>query len=376
MLQLYSSTFGIVQMKSTIIGTSVLFVLIGVLTWFGNSQIQQGDFDLMYAQEFAGSIHRGTEPLTIISVGDIMLGRNVEVLRQKNGDDYPFLKIADFFKSADMVTANLEGPIPLVHMQTPSGSTRFSFQDSAPALLQENNIKMVSLANNHTFDYGESGYDNTASLLGKDSILVSGHPKSVDNRAVATAEINGEKISFISFNTIYNPAFDLAKAVSIVSDTKSREQSTIIINIHWGIEYATTSSKMQKDIGHALVDAGADIIIGSHPHVVEEMEIYKGKPIFYSLGNAVFDQYFSTETQHGLAVETTLAKKSIALHLFPFLSNKSQPEVLQGTDRSDWLTDFAAKSDPVYQSQIEKGAIVLPRFPNEVGTNASTSTSN
>jgi poly-gamma-glutamate synthesis protein (capsule biosynthesis protein) len=101
----------------------------------------------------------------------------------------------------------------------------------------------------------------------------------------------------------------------------------LVVNIHWGEEYKADPNNRQKEMAHLLIDAGVDVIIGHHPHVVQTVETYKNKPIFYSLGNFIFDQYFSPETQKGLAVEIIFTSKDIEYKTHFFHSNLSQVEL-------------------------------------------------
>ena len=98
----------------------------------------------------------------------------------------------------------------------------------------------------------------------------------------------------------------------------------VIVNMHWGREYEHQYNKRQQEIAQALVDRGADMIIGHHPHVVQGMEIYHNKPIFYSLGNFIFDQYFSADTQEELAVEAVIDGEGMELVLHPLKSRASR----------------------------------------------------
>jgi poly-gamma-glutamate synthesis protein (capsule biosynthesis protein) len=122
------------------------------------------------------------------------------------------------------------------------------------------------------------------------------------------------------------------------------ESDLVVVNIHWGDEYKTISNARQRALAHRMIDAGADIIIGHHPHVVEEMEIYHNRPIFYSLGNFVFDQYFSKETQEGLAVGVVASTSSISLTIFPLQSVQSQIQQLDFESSFKYMNAWFAKS--------------------------------
>jgi poly-gamma-glutamate synthesis protein (capsule biosynthesis protein) len=115
--------------------------------------------------------------------------------------------------------------------------------------------------------------------------------------------------------------------------------------MHWGIEYKNISNDAQRNLAHLLIDKGVDAVIGAHPHVVEEAELYKNKPIFYSLGNFIFDQYFSEETQEGLSVGLILQDGAVkSAYLFPMYGVKSQVQLMEEERRDKFLEWFNENS--------------------------------
>src|SRR3989344_6571107 len=120
----------------------------------------------------------------ILFVGDIMLGRHVETLLERHGQEYPFERIREVLVDYDEIVANVEGPIMREHVPTPSGSTRFSFGPYASALLRDNAISIVSLANNHTFDFGKEGFNETTRFLDEAGVAGVGHPFFLDSAYV------------------------------------------------------------------------------------------------------------------------------------------------------------------------------------------------
>jgi poly-gamma-glutamate synthesis protein (capsule biosynthesis protein) len=107
---------------------------------------------------------------------------------------------------------------------------------------------------------------------------------------------------------------------------------------HWGTEYEAIHSASQEKLAHSWIDAGADIIIGSHPHVIQDAEMYKNRPIFYSVGNFVFDQSWSEPTQRGLIVAGKFKGDTLEIVLLPTVIKKLQPELLSGTQKTDFIT--------------------------------------
>ena len=136
---------------------------------------------------------------------------------------------------------------------------------------------------------------------------------------------------------------------------------TIIVLIHWGTEYSLKSSPAQQSLAHQLIDAGADLIIGHHPHVVQDIEQYNDKLIFYSLGNFIFDQYFSNEVQQGLLVGLEFQDKQLVFDLLPIQSKLSQPFLMEGNIRETFLKRLAGRSSPSLSTDIELGRIYIDK---------------
>ena len=296
---------------------------------------------------------------TLLSVGDIMLGRYIETLINGAGENYPFEKIKQFLRGIDIVSGNLEGTIIKDHGQTPDFSTKFSFSPSVVKTLRLNNFNLVSLANNHALDYGENGLTETTDFLKQFEIAASGHPSKIERTNVVMKNVRGQKFAFASFN--FTSAYPKEQeAYQLVKNLKEKN-NFVVVNIHWGEEYALKANDFQKITAHTLIDNGADLIIGHHPHVVQEIEQYKNKIIFYSLGNFIFDQYFSKYTKEGLAIGTTLNDREVVYRLFPIDIVQSQPSLMTGAKTQEWLGGLSTRSDPALIEQIKSGMIVVPR---------------
>jgi len=148
------------------------------------------------------------------------------------------------------------------------------------------------------------------------------------------------------------------KAVAVEIAAAKKDGDIVIVYPHWGDEYQHKHDARQSELAHAFIDAGADAVIGSHPHVIEGAEIYEGKPIFYSLGNLVFDQYFSDDTQQGLALRLNVDSAGIAsVDLLPYEIPQSQPAFVDGDVKAKLLQEIASWSDPGLKDQIEAGSI-------------------
>ncbi len=296
-------------------------------------------------------------PSRLLFFGDIMLGRNVEVMTEKNGQDWLFEKLDSLLLPETFIVANLEGPIVTDHTPTPTGSFSFSFLDTSAELLARHNFDAVSLANNHTLNQGDDGFVETQKHLANAGVEYVGHPIEMGEEYVLSTVVNEQPLTIAGFNMTfaYN---DPNAAVATIASLTEKSEAPIIVVMHWGEEYQPHSNKTQQDLAHRLIDAGANLIIGAHPHVVQEVESYNDKLIFYSLGNFIFDQYFSVETQQGLAVGIDLTADGLmTATLYPLESVKSQPALMTEPDRSAFLSAIASRSSADLAEALRQGEI-------------------
>ena len=152
---------------------------------------------------------------------------------------------------------------------------------------------------------------------------------------------------------------EIIKAIKTVKSLNP--DNFLIISLHWGEEYKLINSSAQQKFAHQVIEAGADLIIGHHPHVVQNIEKYQGKLIFYSLGNFIFDQYFSPDTQQGLAVGLEIYPKNLVYRLFPLQINLSQPVLMEQNKASEFLIQLAKRSDDKLVDEIKDGIIKIER---------------
>lgn len=277
-------------------------------------------------------------------VGDVMLGRNVEVLMDKFGYSHPFASTTEIFKKADFIVANLEGPVPLRHIHTNSGEMSFSFPAYIPKTLFENGIDAVSLANNHTYDKGSNVFMETVESLKNELVSSFGHPVKQNISHVGHYEVKGISFSLIGFNATF-PSFKIEEVSNVIIETRLMyPNNRIIVFMHWGDEYQLISNTNQKEISKKLHDAGADLIIGAHPHVTQEISCEGiGRCTIYSLGNFIFDQYFSKDVEQGVVAYVTLDKNAIKdIELVPIEGNHSQPKIMSNT--TEFISDLLKRS--------------------------------
>lgn len=275
------------------------------------------EFPLRFTK--VGFINTRPKPEAIIILtGDIMLGRSVMATSLgKNDPIYPFSKVAERLNGANLVFGNLENPIVEGCPTTTSGMI-FCASPTMIAGLKYAGIDVVNLANNHTKNYGEEGYIKTKDLLKREGI------DFVGDENLVVKEVNGIKFGFVGFNFVGTKLRDFD--YQLIRDSKSKVD-VLIVMVHWGIEYMPEPSATQKEIAHSLIDNGADVVVGNHPHWVQGYDTIDGKPIFYSLGNFVFDQAWSEETKSGLAIRLTYEETKLKkIEEMPvYMENFAQP---------------------------------------------------
>jgi poly-gamma-glutamate capsule biosynthesis protein CapA/YwtB (metallophosphatase superfamily) len=254
-----------------------------------------------------------SEDAEIIFVGDLMFDRYIREVANRKGNDFILKKITDDLNKSDFVVANLEGPItdkPSKSIGSEFESPEnyiFTFNPNLISTLQKNNIKLVNIGNNHILNFGKDGLEQTIDNLKNNSIEYFGDVRNNPSKGrYRIIEINKIKIGFVNYNQFSKKSSE--NALEDIRKIKNRTDF-VVVYTHWGKEYENKANISQKKLAHSFIDEGADLIIGSHPHVVQEREIYNEKLIYYSLGNFVFDQYFKEETKRGLIAKIKFNKK-------------------------------------------------------------------
>jgi len=265
--------------------------------------------------------------IRMVFVGDIMLNRGVEYMIKIHNNDWkwPFLKIVDYLKKADILFGNLESVIS--DKGTNVGSI-YSLRAEPETIegLTFAGFDILSLANNHAFDYTAQALKDTLVRLKMAGISFVGADL---NQAGAFSpiirQIKETKIAFLAYTNLGPHVWragpdtpgiawiDRSDFEEIQEDIQKakQESNVLIVSLHAGIEYDSKPNQFQQDFSKMAIEAGADLVIGHHPHVVQAYEKYKDGWIFYSLGNFVFDQGFSEETLQGQMVEVVIENGKI-----------------------------------------------------------------
>ena len=282
---------------------------------------------------------KADNPINMLFFGDMMLDRFVAEKIKQNGLGYIFGRLDKdgFYDGHDLISANLEGAVTGAGAHYPPVKEfDFAFNPEVMAGLKRYNFNFFNLANNHFGDQGEQGMDETRKNLDKLGFYYAGCDNGITGDCSARIiDVKGYKIGMIGFGAVGN-VLDASKSEQIIRELKDKTD-LVMVNAHWGEEYSAQFNRLQQELAHGFIDAGADAVIGHHPHVAQGMEVYKNKPIFYSLGNFVFDQYFSAETQTGLAVEFIFNGQGLDYKLHPFASKNSQIRLLDAKEKDDFL---------------------------------------
>ena len=258
------------------------------------------------------------KPVVMVATGDVMLGRSVNAkMRALDNWQHPFLKTAHLLKSADLTFINLESPFADNCPTTNEGMIFCADPRAIEGLLLAG-IDIVSLANNHARNYGQAGLDKTTSLLKENGLHPVGEGESL------LLEVEGIKFGFLAFNLT---GWYAQEEILTLVEKMDPQVDVLVVSFHWGVEYASRPSDRQVALAHRVVESGADLILGHHPHVIQPVEEYLGATIVYSLGNFVFDQPWSEATKKGLVGIFTFENKKLVQSEFKeiYIEGYSQP---------------------------------------------------
>ena len=297
------------------------------------------------------------DTITMHFFGDMMFDRDVRNNMKKHGNDYVFQNLERFMMGSDLVVGNLEGAITTNKSIAGSLSPLlFTFDPSVAATMKKFGITDVSLANNHSRNFGQDGFDQTRYYLKKNGIRYFGDQINKQNISY-WADVRGTKIGWVGYSAFGHNKNDVIDEIRRMR----KEVDVLVVMPHWGAEYQLVHNTSQTRLAHIFIDAGADMVIGAHPHVIQPMEIYKGKPIFYSLGNFVFDQYFSKDVTVGLSVGVEWEHDQMKLRLFVLENNLGKIDLATPEKRDEVLQRISKTSKVTLEiaTQIKNGVVHL-----------------
>ena len=289
----------------------------------------------------------------IVATGDVIPARAVNYETIKRNDfTWPFQKTADVVKDADITFINLETPLLHACPVTQQGMIFCGDAKHVEGLLLAG-VDIASLANNHAGNYQEKGVEETVQLLQDTGIAVVGtatiNPTVID--------IRGMKFAFLGYDDITTPQPGVANVdeETIKKDIANAKTQAdyVIVTYHWGVEYRDQPDDRQIYLGHFTIDAGADLVIGNHPHWIQPVEMYKpslpspdgerkNKLITYAHGNYIFDQMWSEETKKGVICRYTFYDNQLVdVEYLPlYIENYGQPHFLEDEQKQKVLEDM------------------------------------
>lgn len=269
---------------------------------------------------YCAPAHAQASDIKILFVGDVMLdGLPGKYIGQ--GKD-PFSQFSEVFERADIKIGNLECVVGTTGTAEDKPYT-FRARPAVVPLLKKY-FSAVSVANNHTGDFGPKAFSSMLDLFDAAGLKYFGGGK--DLRAAlepALFDVRGKRIAVLGYDFFFPRSFEALDdrpgtawgendyVVASIKRAKEFYKADIVITYpHWGWEYEKIASPRERKLAHLMLDSGADAVIGGHPHVTQNIEVYKGKPIFYSLGNFIFDGFDDPETTTGWLLELSIRTDS------------------------------------------------------------------
>ncbi|MCH6582510.1 MAG: CapA family protein [Proteobacteria bacterium] len=310
------------------------------------------------------AIEPGPAALQLAAVGDIMLGGSAVPKLRREGYDYPFLLVQPILRQADVVFGNLEGPLTDAGQAAPD--KRYVFRSPpakvAPALAAAG-FTVVSLANNHTMDYGVEGLKQTMAALDEAGIQHTGAGMNLQEaRRPAFVKSGDYTLGFLAYSLTFpesfwaqgqRPGTAFGHASHVRADVAAaRDQAdVVVVSFHWGREATTELRDYQSKLAHAAIDSGASVVLGHHPHILQGIEYYKHGIIFYSLGNFVFGSYSRKATRSIIALLNLRGAKVLEVKLIPVnvdnIELVFQPQPLVEEQANEVIVELKRLSKPL-----------------------------
>lgn len=309
----------------------------------------------------------GSETIKLTFVGDVLLGSTVDNLLTDHGYDYPYSEVLDEFLESDLLAANLETPITERGEPEDKLFTYRSKPEVLPAF-KEAGFDIVTLANNHILDYWHEGLFDTLSFLDEHGIARVGAGKDeTEAYEPVILEVDGVSIAYVGLSRVvprnewkatpYHPgvaeSYSLERSVATIERAKE-EADLVVVLVHWGTERESEPNEHQLTNAHAYIDAGADLVVGSHPHVLQGFEKYKGKWIAYSLGNFIF----TTNAEHeqtwegGILHATCTPDGDCEIELVPVWNKWAKPTPMDDADRHRVFKRLESEKVKIDQGEV------------------------
>jgi len=322
----------------------------------------------------------GVRERTVVAVGDIMLAGNAKGFLEEKGYAYPFQdhRLAKVISAADVAFANLEYPITRGGRAFPDKQFTYQGSKASLAAIRRAGFDFLSLANNHIMDYGEEGLRSTMLACERLKLTHAGAGTRLgDARSLRIIAKDGVRYGLLAYSLTYPPEFwasdENAGTVyggrTILEQDiprAAREVDILIVSFHWGEELNPQPRPYQIELAHRAVDLGASIVLGHHPHIPQPIEVYRGVPIFYSLGNFAFGSWSANTTFSFVAEIRFAGSRPTRVSLHPINVNNYvvlfQPRALKGQAARDiiaYLRDISAPYGTNLSAVDDRGVIDL-----------------
>lgn len=331
---------------------------------------------MVFATRFEKSLNASTPrqyTASIVFCGDVMLDWGIKDVYKREGADYPLRKITGFLKAFDYSFCNLECPVS--SNGTPHIDKKYIFlaEPGSLDILRLGNIRGVTLANNHSSDFGETALLNTMTVLNEKGIHYTGAGIDAESAHLPVLlKINGISMAIFGYTNLGYPETYAQKSSPGIAraqlDLIRRDilkfrgfNDVIIISMHWGDEYSHFPSGDQVELAHAIIDSGADAIIGHHSHIYQGIEIYKEKPVIYSLGNFLFGSINEDIKDNIVVALRFIEKRLSSLEVYPVNGNSDplhrfQPRIMNGDQATvllNHLVDISRPLNSVFPGRVE-----------------------
>ena len=314
-------------------------------------------------------------PVRIVCGGDVMVDRTVRSFINANGAGAVLRGIATQLEAGDAAWVNLESPLSTLGSPTPGKDYTFEGPPSMVPALAAAGIDLVTLGNNHSADFGQAALADTIERLEKAGVQVVG--AGLNDEDAWTAAIvetaGGATVGFLAWSDVLWPGYRATSAPGVAEGRTelprmkraikalAAEVDYVVVGYHWGIEYEHYPYGLQTNEAHLAIDAGADLVIGHHPHVLQGIETYKGRLIAYSLGDLVFDHH-SIETGQTVLVDAVLTPRGATATLIPvFVSSGGIPAVQHGAAGKTILSLVKQYSAPLDTAVAIRGDTAVVR---------------
>ena len=337
---------------------TVIVVFFGLYLWLSDFFAESKPETVIKPVEEEEVIVEPETEIILLAVGDIMLARKVERLMSEYGREYPFLEVESRLNQADLTFGNLECAVSTRGTPLPGKGIWLRANPEVMPQLKECGFDVLSIANNHSLDYDAEAFLDTLKWLREFNIApVGGGEDIIASRTPFITTVNDIRIGFLAYTEMADMfwSYDYPRKLKatesqpgvapfeydiIIEDVKSLKEQVdlLVLSLHWGTEYSLSPTEIQRQQARGLVDAGADVIVGHHPHVVQGVEIYNKGIIAYSLGNFIFDQNWLQHTREGLVMEIKLKSSGISeVKLLPVIIRESQPRF----EQEEWAKKLA-----------------------------------